>query len=146
MEDVLLALVLIFGFFLALLLVRAISKKQFCVLCGAVFLTWALLLALYYAGSFDNVVVIALLVGQSTLGIFYLLEKKVAEPLTIFRLPFLVTLLVIGYAALSRSFPATKLMLLVSSLWLIFGGLYAYRRVPTLRQLAEKVMACCKKW
>lgn len=146
MEDLLLALILIVGFFLALLFMQAVSRKQFCALCGAVFLTWILLLGLYYAGAFDNGIVLALLVGQTMLGIFYLLEKKVAERFTLFRLPFLVTLLIIAYTILMRSVPTKEMIILVGGLWLIFGGLYAYRRVPALRQLAEKVIACCKRW
>lgn len=146
MEEISLALVLITGFFLVLLVVQSISKKKFCALCGAVLLTWILLLGLYYTGAFDNTIILALLIGQSTLGIFYLLEQKVAEPLTLFRLPFLVTLLIAAYTMLTRSFPVKELLLFVGALWLLFGGLYSYRRVPALRQLVEKVIACCKKW
>ena len=146
MEDLLLALALILGFFLVLLLVQFISKKRFCALCGAVFFTWILLLGIYYVGMFKDVIIIALLIGQSTLGIFYFFEKKVAEPLTLFRLPFLVTLLIAAYTMLIRSFPANELLLFGGGLWLLFGGLYFYRQVPALRQLAQKVIACCKNW
>ncbi|HLC97399.1 MAG TPA: hypothetical protein VJC21_01300 [Candidatus Nanoarchaeia archaeon] len=146
MEALLFSLLPILGFFLLLLLVQAITKKQFCALCGAVFLTWALLLVLYFAGSFDNTVIIALLLGQSTLGVFYLAEKKVAEPLKLFRLPFLLTLIVLAYTMLTLS-PVTRTLLLVlGSLWLIFVVLYVYRQNRKFKTLVEKIIACCRNW
>ena len=54
MEALLFSLLPILGFFLLLLLVQAITKKQFCALCGAVFLTWALLLVLSLALPIDT--------------------------------------------------------------------------------------------
>lgn len=146
MEELLFAMFLILVFFLVLFLVQFIAQKKFCALCGAVFLTWAVLLGMNYLGKFENVTLIAILVGQSTLGVFYLLEKKVAEPLKLFRLPFLLTLIVLAYAMLTLSPFTGTLLLLLGSLWLIFVVLYVYRQNQKLKTLVEKIIACCRNW
>ncbi len=146
MEALLFSLLFIVGFFLVLLLVQSLAKKQFCALCGAVFLTWVVLLALYFMGSFENKIIIALLLGQSTVGLFYLLEKKVAEPLKLFRLPFLLTLIVLAYMMLTFSPFTGTLLLVLGSLWLVFVVLYLSRQNQKLKTLTEKIIACCRNW
>ena len=59
-------------------------KKNFCAICGAVVLTWLALLILYWLGIFQNKIILALLIGESALGIFYVVERKVREKLKIF--------------------------------------------------------------
>ena len=49
-------------------LVSKNSKKEFCVVCASIFLTWVLLLILNSLNLFQNRILIAILIGESTLG------------------------------------------------------------------------------
>src|SRR3989344_3178232 len=95
--NVILMITVLFFF---LLLIKGIFKKwfkkEFCVICAAVSLTWITLLILSWLEIFNDKTIIALLMGMSILGIFYLVENKVKERLTLFRLPFLLSLILIG--------------------------------------------------
>lgn len=146
MVELWLVFSLITVFFLLLLLFQHLFNKKFCGLCGAVVLTWVSLLMLYSLGKFDNFIVIALLLGQSTLGIFYLAEKKVPEPLTLFRLPFLITLIFIALVLLVPTFLELRTILMVGALWLMFLALYFYRRTPAWHSLVKNIIECCKNW
>lgn len=136
--------------FILLLLVKQIMFKirqpEICTICVAVSLTWLMLLFLYWKGYFEDLIFIALLMGQSILGIFYLVERKVAKKYTLFRLPFLLTLLLMAYAILINSinFPAAWVM--VALLWILLGALYFYQHNPRINILVNKIVECCKKW
>ena len=76
-------------------------RERFCVICVTVSLTWVVLLVLFWLKLFEDKIIIALLMGQSILGVYYILEGQVKEELKIFRLPFLLTLIIIGYLLLT---------------------------------------------
>lgn len=132
------------GLFLILLLVKSIIKKEFCVLCVSVALSWITLLILYYNNLFANKTIIAILMGMTALGIYYLLEKKVKKKLTIFRLPFLLTLIFIIYTVL-ESFSLNSLIFLVA-LWGFFILIYLFRHNTGFNKFTNKLIECCKKW
>ncbi|PIN73686.1 hypothetical protein COV20_05695 [Candidatus Woesearchaeota archaeon CG10_big_fil_rev_8_21_14_0_10_45_16] len=140
----------IFGLFLLLLMIKEIFQSKmnvkFCVLCTAVTLTWVSLLVSYKLGYFNDSRIIALLVGNTILGIFYLVEKKVSERLRFFRLPFYLTLLTCGYLLLG--IPSQLLLIITSlaGLWMLFGGVYLFQRNPVLNSFVKKVVECCKNW
>ena len=54
-------------------------RVPICAICGAVSLTWAALLALYFMGYSVDMIVVAILMGQSTAGSMYKLEKVFAR-------------------------------------------------------------------
>lgn len=78
--------------FVLSLLLQAFSKLKFCAVCASVLLTWILFLALYYLGYFENLILLAVLIGGSAVGIFSLVKKKIEEQLNVFLLPFILTL------------------------------------------------------
>lgn len=135
--------------FSALLLVRNVSGLKFCVICVSFSLTWLLLLALYILGEFEDILILGLLMGQSILGIYYLFEgyaKKGNKDLLIFRLPFLLTLLLVFYLVLNPIKEVLDVLLVLAALWGILGLIYLFQQDSKLQFLAKKITECCKDW
>lgn len=120
-------------------------KGKICSICLASSLTWISLLVLYYLGKFDDVLIIALLMGMTLLGVFYIWERNVKKSLTFFRLPFLLSLIIAGYYVLTLKNVFREIVLLIV-LWLIFGVIYFYRANLGFKKFVDKVVECCKKW
>ena len=120
-------------------------KRKFCVLCAAVSITWLIFLVLHKIGLFDDAIIISLLIGQSSLGVFYLWEKKIKEKTKLFRLPFLLTLTAAAYLILQPERIADLLAFLFI-LWLIFSLLYLLKNNPGIKIFLRKIAECCKRW
>lgn len=136
-------------FFLLLILKTLVSdklKKNACVVCGAISLTWIVLLILYKLNLFSNNIIIAILLGQSILGIFYFLDSKVYERFKIFRLPFLLTLIILAYSIIVIPEDIIKDIIFLLVLWLIFILIYYYRNNNKFNTLAKKLIECCRNW
>lgn len=146
MNSLLIALMSITGLFILLLLIKSIVKKEFCVICGAVTLTWIGLLITRYLGLFTDTIVIALLLGHTSLGVFYLLEKRVSKQWLIFRLPLLLTLLSLTYLLLTETKDILTILSFLFLLWLAFGLLFAYQTNQRFHQLTKKLIDCCRRW
>ena len=136
--------------FLSLLILKSIFLKKLkfdvCALCFSVSLTWIVLLILRYFGRFDNVIIISLLMGGSIVGIFYVIERKVKEDVTLFRLPFFLTLVFLGYSLINFSSELLKIFFFLIGLWGLFFVLYLYRTKPLLKEKVQKMVECCKRW
>ena len=150
MNEVLLALIGIVLLFILLLIIKQFLPKKIkdnsCVICTAVSLTWIILLGLYYLNLFENKTFIALLMGNTVLGIFYLAEKKVKNEWKIFRLPFYFTLLTVAISVLQITKSIGDLLLIVVILWIVFFSLHYYRGNQKLRGIVKKLIECCKNW
>ena len=145
-------------FFVLLLIKKGIKKRikkrgitEWCVLCAAVSVTWMILLLLYFLGLFSDTIIIAILLGQTSVGIFYLLEKKVPPKATLFRLPFLLTLTLSAYAWLSLGSAGAGKDLITTLfflflLWIGFFIVYLFREQAQFRILSKKLIECCKRW
>jgi len=131
-------------FFILLVLKNIFNLKKFCVICASITLMWIVLLTLYFLNIFIDRMVIAILMGQASLGIFYLWEKKTKEKFKVFRLPLLLTFIFTIYFIL-ESFSLNSLIFIMV-LWLIFLVIYLFRTNKTLYSLANKLIECCKKW
>jgi|SRR3989344_3123941 len=135
--------------FFALLIVKKFIgeklKKNFCAICGAVSLTWLALLALYWLGIFQNKIIIALLLGGSIVGIFYLVERKVRERLKIFRLPFLLTLIFLAYLLLEIPKDIIADAIFLAVLWGVFILIYLYQGNRKIRGIAKNLIKCCRE-
>lgn len=129
--------------FFMILVIKSFVRKEFCAICSSVSLTWMFLLVVYWFGKFDDSVLIALLVGQSVLGVFYLAEKKSSDALKIFRLPFLLSLVFVAYSLIVLFIDLAVLELLVV-LWIIFGAIFLYRDNSRMKLFVDKIVACCK--
>lgn len=135
-------------FFVLLIIKEFISakfKKNFCTICGAVFLTWLGLLVLYFLGIFQNKIILALLIGESILGIFYFVETKVKKRLKVFRLPFLLTLILLAYLLLEipKDIIIDTVFLII--LWFVFILIYLYNGNGKIKKLGEKLIKCCRE-
>ncbi len=128
--------------FFILLFVKSLfkNKKKFCMICLSVSLIWITLLILYYFNIFTDKLIIAILMGHTSLGIFYLLEKKVKKELLFFRLPYLLTSISLIYFILS-DFIINSLYVLFG-LWLLFIVIYLFKN----KGFSKKIIECCKKW
>ena len=146
-DPLLIALVSVALLYFLLLGVRSLIRNyDFCVICASVSMTWISLLVLFLSGKFSDSVIIALLMGQSMVGLYYTLEKRVDEDVKIFRLPFLLTLIFLGYHAIK--FPGFSLnaLFLVLLLWVVFLTVYFLRNNYRVRTVAKKIIECCKNW
>ena len=122
------------------------AKEEFCAICLAVSINWIILLILYWLGLFNDKTILAVLMGQSSLGIFYLAEKNVKENLKIFRLPFLLTLIMIVYSVLEGFSYSTNVIYFIFILWILFIFIYAFNENGKFKKLTKKIIECCKKW
>jgi len=149
MKDQLLIIwISITALFFIMLIIKTITKWRFCALCASISVTWLTLLGLYWAKAFNDPLLIALLIGNSVVGIYYLVEKKITEKYHVFRLPFFLTLLLIGYALITQIQLARLLpsALLTAFLWAFFILLYIYRNNSKFKTTISAIINCCKNW
>ena len=135
-------------FFAILIIKQFLGKKikdKICAICLAVSITWISLLTFRYFYNSGNLILISLLVGMTILGIYYLIEKTVGKELTLFRLPFLLSLLSAGYFAITLE-NIFKELYFLTGIWLLFGLIYSYRNNLHLKNFINKIVECCKKW
>jgi len=136
-------LVIVSIFFL-LLLVKNIFKLDFCVICSAFTLTWISLIILGYFGYFQDRVLIALLMGHTSLGLFYLFEEKAKRDVKILRLPVLLTLMMSAYAVVFDFNVDFSAYILLLVLWILFGFVYVFKNNSKIRVFANKLIECCR--
>lgn len=134
----------IVGLFAVLLVIKKILRLRLCVICVSIGVTWILLLLGLGSGVFDDPVLVALLMGQSVVGIYYLAERKLPERYLVLRLPALLSLTYIAYGVL-RGFDLTAAAVLVG-LWLVGVFVFAYQNSPRLKSVAGHIIACCRDW
>ena len=145
MESLFYAIIGIIGlFFILLILKNILNFKKLCVLCVSVSLTWIVLLILFLTNIFTDKIIIAILMGHTSLGIFYLWEKNVKEKFKIFRLPLLLTFIFIIYAVL-ENFEFNSLLLILG-LWIVFSLIYLFRNNKKFSKVAKKLIECCRNW
>ncbi len=131
-------------FFILLTLKNIFNWKNFCVLCVAVSLTWIALLILYFFKIFQDKIILAILMGHTSLGLFYLFEKKAKEKFKIFRLPLLLSFIFIIYSVI-ENFEFNSLFLIFGA-WAIFFLIYLFRNNKGFNKFAKKIIECCKNW
>ena len=132
-------------FFIMLVIKIILSKKKpnnLCVICASISLTWIILLILYRFGLFDNILIISLLIGMSVTGIYYLVESKIGKTnkLKIFRLPFILTLIITAYYILTLE-KILNSILIVVGLWILFTLIY----LGNNSKFVKKLLECCKE-
>lgn len=130
-------------FVIMLILKETLPKKlkdRFCVICVSVSLTWIILLGLFFTEIFADKTIIAMLMGMSATGLFYLFYEK----LSIFKLPLLLTFIFIIYIIL-ENFILESLYFLVT-IWALFTVIYLFRKDSRLKSQVNKLIECCRKW
>ncbi len=131
--------------FYAGLVIKPLLKLSFCTICLAVSMTWLSLLFLRQVGFFDNDLILAILLGQSVVGGYYLWERQAKKSMLIFRLPVLLTL---TYAAWTLLLLKLDLSLfgVTATIWIIHILLYNYRTRDGVKTYVDKIIACCARW
>jgi len=142
-EPVLIIFVAMALLFAGLLLLKPSFALKICIICVTISLSWLTLLALYTAGLFRDPVLIALLMGQSIVGLYYLIEKRVPKQLLVFRLPFLLTLTLVAYSVLSWRSSLLPVYWFVFGLWILARLILAYYNDPGHPSLAKQLIDCC---
>jgi len=141
MEQITWILIGITALFFVLLTIKNIFNiKKGCAICLSVGLTWITLIILLSTGFFHDKIIIAILMGHTSLGIYYIFEKKVKERFLIFRLPYLLTSIFIIYSIL-ENFNINSLIFILG-LWGLFFLIYIFR----FNKFMKKLIECCKKW
>ncbi len=144
MSPITLTLLLATSLFGLFLFLKTLTKLKFCALCAAVFVSWLVLLILLKAQIWNEPIIVALLLGQSITGLFYLSRK--VEQLKIFGLPIILTLTFLAFGLISEKIDFTTAILLLA-FWLLFTAIFLLRnRSSALKILAEKIIACCRDW
>ena len=125
-------------FFLFLIL-RNFSKK-ICAVCLSVSLTWTILLILYFTGYFTDKILIAILMGGTSVGLFYMFNER----LSVFKLPFILSLISLIYFILEKI--ELNVIYLLALLWIFFGFVYLFKSNKKFKFFANKLIECCKNW
>ena len=118
-------------------------KEKFCVLCASIILTWIILLILNFSNLFQDKILIGILMGHTSLGLFYFFESHFKKEIKVFRLPLLLSFISIIYFILEEFEKISFIVLII--LWVIFGFIYFFRKSGT-KSYINKLINCCKKW
>lgn len=147
MSTIAIVLLLIISFFVILLALKKVlsSKLKVCVVCLAVSLTWILLLILKLSGYIEDLLAVAVLMGQSSLGVYYLIERRAPKRLLVFRLPVLLTLTMMVFTVVSMNWYLDA-WLLILAVWLVIGFLYLYRTSVWAKDKIKALIECCSDW
>ena len=129
--------------FIASLIIKNLVNKAFCSLCVAVASVWLVLLFLYKTGRFSDGILLALLIGQSITGIFYLAYRKLPKSLRIFSLPFFLSLTAVFYTLITADIQLAVFILL-AVLWLAAWIIFTYRNDPAKKAVAKILAKCCE--
>ena len=129
--------------FIASLVIKNLVNKAFCSLCVAVASVWLVLLFLYKTGRFSDGILLALLIGQSITGIFYLAYRKLPKSLRIFSLPFFLSLTAVFYTLITADIQLAVFILLLV-LWLAAWIIFIYRNDPGKKGIAKILAKCCE--
>ena len=129
------------GLFFLILLVKSLLKnKKICAICLSVSLTWIILLPFYFLGIFADKILIAILMGQTSIGLFYFFNEK----LSVFKLPFILTLVSLIYFTLEKI--ELNAIYLLALLWILFGFVYLFKSNKKFKIFANKLVECCRNW
>lgn len=122
--------------FFIFLITKNSTRKNFCVICVSVSLAWIALLLLYLMDIFADKLAIAILMGHTSLGLFYLLYEK----LGLFKLPFLLTTISIIYFIFEGII--MEALYLLIGIWAAFFIFYLINN----KSFSKKIIECCRRW
>ncbi len=137
------------GLFIFFLIAKAIFikiNKRFCAICASISMAWIILLALLWLGIFNDKIIIAILIGMTITGLYYLVEKSVKEDILIFRLPFLLSLISLAYYTLQPDSKMVDSLIFLAIIWVLLILVYLYRKNPSINSYVKRLVECCKRW
>lgn len=146
MNILLLTLILLAAWYVIFLIVKSRRDKPFpCAFCLATVATWTVGLALTTLGLFHAPLVLAVLMGQSSLGIFFKLKERAPETMAMIQLPYFFTAIVLTLIVLNGWHADFVQPLMLTALtWAAAILVLAYRTRSWMRQLVKHIAACCK--
>lgn len=118
-------------------------KEKFCVICTSVTLTWIALLILNFMNLFQDKILLGILMGHTSLGIFYIFERNTYKRLKIFRLPLLLSFISTIYFVLA-GFDLISFFILIG-LWIVFGIVFVFSNNKS-KSFVNKLIECCRNW
>src|SRR3990167_8175559 len=129
---------------------KRILPLKVCPICAGVFITCVWLLGAYFLGYQINLMIPALLMGGSVVGIAYQLEKKArnlsVERLLLWKVLFIPAGFVAAYSLLAQLWTAllfaAAFLLLVSFLFLSESGKTESHK-ETAKEIEKKMKDCC---
>jgi hypothetical protein len=134
------------GIFVIGLSAQNFSRLKFCAVCVAVSGTWFSLWLFYKLGFFVDKTVIGILMGESIIGLYYLLEKRLPSKWQIFRWPYIITMTSLVALMVGMRTELYKIMILLLIVWIIFIAIYIFANYPTVKKIAQRLLACCRDW
>ena len=128
-------------------LANKILPFTICPICAGVFLTWVWLIGAHIAGYQIDLIIPALLMGGSVVGVVYQLEKKFRDlpvgRVLLWKVLFIPTGFVVAYGILER-LPAVFLLAVI---FLFLASLLLIRKTNTHSEsvdgLEKKMEECC---
>jgi hypothetical protein len=143
MEPLLIIFAAMTLLFIALLAIKWVIGLKVCLICATISISWLTLLVLIKFGVFHDPLLVAILMGQSIVGVYYLLEKHVPRSLLVFRLPFLLTLTLIAYSVINWRASLLGVYWFVLATWVLGRIILSLRADPARPSLANHVIDCC---
>jgi len=129
------------------ILIQSLTKLKFCAICVTVSSSWIILLLMYFLTNLiTNPIIIAVLMGESVIGLYYLLEKKVPTTWQLFRWPYIVTMTTAVCVILGLREKIMSTIILVSIIWIIYLLIYFLRNYPIIKKIIQRLIACCRDW
>lgn len=132
--------------FIVILIVQSITRLKFCAVCVVVSTTWLVLLVFQLFGYDIDARLIAVLMGESVVGLYFLLEKRAPESWHMFRWPYIMTGTALVYVIVGMRQEIWRALGVLIILWIVFGAIAIFRQYPTLKKIAERIIACCRDW
>lgn len=121
-----------------------------CPICAGVFLTWVGLVSAHFLGYDIDLVIPALLMGGSVVGIAYQLEKKShnlsADALLLWKVFFMPAGFVAAYGLLNQwwaVFGIAVVALVLASFLFLSAGRTARARAATTDEIEKRLKDCC---
>mgnify|MGYP003394444353 CR=1 FL=1 len=132
--------------FLLALLVQNFTRLKFCAICVTVSLTWLTLLIAWLLGFFIDPLLIGILMGESVIGLYYLIEKKTEVIWQIFRWPYIITMTSAVYLIVGTRSSVWLSLILLLLVWFVWIAIFVLRKYPAIKKITEKLIACCRDW
>jgi hypothetical protein len=144
MSTIFLVLIVVSVLFFVLLAAKRLGVPVPCAMCASVTLSWIGLLVLFLMGRFHEPILLAVLMGQTSIGLYGMLERKVKQTFLLFRLPYILTSILIILAVLGLRDSSSFFFVLF--MWIVFLAVYFGRSRPSISKMIKQVIACCKNW
>lgn len=145
MINVLDALIGLIILFFLLLGIKNWKEWSFCAICTVSTLTWIALGGLYVLGLFDSLILIVLMAGMTLHGLYQLWEEKTSRKYLVFRLPVLLTSVILLYQIFIWEI-SLELFGLLIAVWILFLTLYFYRENSRFEAYVDDIIECCRDW